>query len=71
MLAERCSAGGAGAEEPSVAVGRRVYVNNLSYDTDWKSLKDHFKTVGAVNYAEVLMVGVTEGAIRVYSHRPK
>jgi len=33
---------------------RRVYVGNLSYRTSWQNLKDHFKTIGTVLYADVL-----------------
>jgi len=34
--------------------GRRLYVGNLNYRTSWQDLKDHFKTVGNVVYANVL-----------------
>ena len=33
----------------------RVYVWNLSYRTKWTALKDHFKEVGEVAYADVIM----------------
>ena len=50
--------GGADGAPPAdaVPVGRRLYVNNLSYDTTWASLKDHFRQAGNVLYADVLMV---------------
>ncbi|EOD07506.1 RNA-binding protein, partial [Emiliania huxleyi CCMP1516] len=32
----------------------KVFVGNLSYDTTWKGLKDHFARAGNVEYAEVL-----------------
>eukprot|EP00959_Pyramimonas_sp_CCMP1952_P366421 7674429-Pyramimonas_sp.AAC.1 len=36
------------------AVGRRCYVMNLAWETTWQTLKDHFRQVGNVVYAEVL-----------------
>lgn len=38
----------------SGAAGCQLFVNNLSYDTTWKELKDHFRTVGEVERAEVI-----------------
>ncbi|DBB03287.1 TPA: hypothetical protein ACH3X3_010679 [Trebouxia sp. C0006] len=39
---------------PNVAVvGRRLFVNNLSLETTWQSLKDYFKTCGHVVHADV------------------
>jgi RNA recognition motif-containing protein len=37
-----------------VGVGRRVYVMNLSWDTTWQTLKDHFRQVGNVVYTECM-----------------
>jgi RNA recognition motif-containing protein len=34
---------------------RRVFVGNLSYNTNWQSLKDHFQQVGEVDLASVLL----------------
>lgn len=34
--------------------GNRVYVGNLSYETQWQDLKDHMRTAGDVSYVEVL-----------------
>lgn len=34
--------------------GRRVYVNNLSWNTSWHGLKDHFKGAGTVIRADVM-----------------
>lgn len=34
--------------------GRRVYVNNLSWNTSWHGLKDHFKGAGNVIRADVM-----------------
>lgn len=40
---------------PNVAVvGRRLFVNNLSPETTWQSLKDYFKTCGHVVHTDVL-----------------
>ena len=41
---------GRGSGEP----GRRIYVGNLSWQTTWQDLKDHFKQAGEVLYADVL-----------------
>lgn len=30
----------------TIKVARRVYVGNMSWQTSWQNLKDHFKTVG-------------------------
>lgn len=34
--------------------GKRVYVGNLSWDVAWQDLKDFMRTVGEVQYAEVM-----------------
>eukprot|EP00240_Pyramimonas_obovata_P004077 CAMPEP_0118932430 /NCGR_PEP_ID=MMETSP1169-20130426/10209_1 /TAXON_ID=36882 /ORGANISM="Pyramimonas obovata, Strain CCMP722" /LENGTH=370 /DNA_ID=CAMNT_0006875087 /DNA_START=76 /DNA_END=1188 /DNA_ORIENTATION=- len=49
--------GAAGRASPHgeiAAVGRRCYVMNLAWETTWQTLKDHFRQVGNVVYAEVL-----------------
>lgn len=33
---------------------KRVYVGNLSWDVAWQDLKDHMRTAGEVQYAEVM-----------------
>ena len=35
--------------------GASVYVGNLSWDVSWQDLKDHFKTVGPVAHADVML----------------
>lgn len=45
------SAGGGGGSG-----GRRVFVNNLTEETTWQSLKEYFKQAGAVAHADVLAV---------------
>lgn len=36
-------------------MARRIFVGNLSYRTTWQDLKDHFKDIGQVKFADVLM----------------
>ena len=45
---------GSGGGAPRGGTGCRVYVGNLSYDTDWTALKDHMRGGGDVAYADVL-----------------
>ena len=35
--------------------GGAVYVGNLSWDTSWQDLKDHFRAAGEVTHADVMM----------------
>ncbi|KAL4541460.1 hypothetical protein Ndes2526B_g05987 [Nannochloris sp. 'desiccata'] len=37
-----------------VSIGRRVWVGNLSFETSWQELKDHFKVAGHVLHADVM-----------------
>ena len=53
---ERGGQGEGASPVDAIPVGRRLYVNNLSYDTTWTSLKDHFRSAGNVLYADILMV---------------
>lgn len=39
-----------------VTIGRRVWVGNLSYNTTWQDLKDHFRQAGAVVHADIMQV---------------
>ena len=39
---------GKGGGSPQVGVGTKVYVGNLSWETSWQDLKDHFRSVGEV-----------------------
>jgi hypothetical protein len=43
------------------SVGKTVYVGNLSWDTQWQDLKDHFKQVGSVIRADVMTEGGVDG----------
>ena len=45
---------GAGAPRGSGG-GTSVYVGNLSWDVSWQDLKDHFKTIGNVLHADVML----------------
>ena len=52
--------GGGGGFAPAVAAvagggGTRVYVGNLSWETSWQDLKDHFRAAGDVSHADVMM----------------
>jgi RNA recognition motif-containing protein len=42
-------------EVETITVGKRCYVGNLSWRTSWQDLKDHFRQVGNVVFAEVMM----------------
>ena len=44
--------GGSGNSSPG---GTKVYVGNLSWETSWQDLKDHFRSVGEVMHADVMM----------------
>ncbi|CAM9466731.1 unnamed protein product, partial [Sphacelaria rigidula] len=46
--------GGGGGGGPSIA-GRQLYVGNLSFETTWADLKDHFRSSGEVERADVMM----------------
>lgn len=45
-------------ESAAAVVGRRLYVQNLSFDVSWQDLKDHFRQAGNVVYADVLTVSM-------------
>ncbi|KAL7485818.1 hypothetical protein ACHAW6_011410 [Cyclotella cf. meneghiniana] len=49
---DRESANTAGGGEDGQS--KRVYVGNLSWDVAWQDLKDHMRTAGDVQYAEVM-----------------
>lgn len=38
----------------TVQVAKRLYVSNLSWNTSWQDLKDHFSTIGHVVYTNVM-----------------
>ncbi|CAM9735374.1 unnamed protein product [Laminaria digitata] len=46
------SMGPMGQRHPG-AEGKQVYVGNLSWDTEWQALKDHFKPIGHVQFVEI------------------
>jgi len=45
---------GGARNDNNVTVGRRVYVANISYETTWKHLKDHFRQAGNVVYSDIM-----------------
>ena len=47
--------GRAAAPRMQPQAGKTVYVGNLSWDVSWQDLKDHFKSVGPVLHADVMM----------------
>jgi RNA recognition motif-containing protein len=49
---EANNAGGGGGGQDGQS--KRVYVGNLSWDVAWQDLKDHMRTAGDVQYAEVM-----------------
>jgi RNA recognition motif-containing protein len=59
---ERSEGGGRGPRNPQIQTQRgggsscKVFVGNLSWQTQWQGLKDHFNTDGQVTHADVLMV---------------
>jgi hypothetical protein len=36
----------------------RLYVSNLSFDSTWQSLKEHFKHAGDVGFTKVMVVSL-------------
>ena len=53
--AQRGGAGGMRGGFGAPAPGTSVYVGNLSWDVSWQDLKDHFKQVGNVVHADVML----------------
>ena len=46
---------GGGAPPPPAGPGHtKVYVGNLSWETSWQDLKDHFRQVGEVLHADIM-----------------
>ena len=43
-----------GSNPSAAAVGTKVYVGNLSWETSWQDLKDHFRSAGEVLHADVM-----------------
>ena len=44
-----------GSQGGSVGGGTKVYVGNLAWETSWQDLKDHFRTVGEVLHADIMI----------------
>ena len=47
--------GGGSGNGGSVTVGRRLYVANISWETSWQDLKDHFRQAGNVVYSDIMI----------------
>jgi len=45
---------GGDKEAPASANGCQLFVGNLSFDTSWRELKDHFRQCGEVDRVEVI-----------------
>ena len=45
-LLSPCMPGHAGGGGGGGGSGRKVFVANLNYQTEWQHLKDHFKSIG-------------------------
>jgi hypothetical protein len=45
-LLSPCMPGYAGGGGGGGGSGRKVFVANLNYQTEWQHLKDHFKSIG-------------------------
>ena len=43
------------AVQISAEAGTKVFVGNLSFDTSWQDLKDHFRQAGEVLHADIMM----------------
>lgn len=54
---DQANSGGRGGGGGADLAGRQLYVGNLSFDTTWADLKDHFRTAGEVERADVMMDG--------------
>jgi len=56
---DRVQSGGKGGRggsrfEDKVSSGCQLFVGNLSFDTSWQELKDHFREVGEVEHVDVM-----------------
>lgn len=43
-----------GEDSSVMRIGKRCYVGNLAWKTSWQDLKDKFRDVGSVVYANVM-----------------
>ena len=46
---------GKGSGGPPPPGGTKVYVGNLSWETSWQDLKDHFRQAGEVLHADIML----------------
>lgn len=54
---DQANGGGRGGGGGADFAGRQLYVGNLSFETTWADLKDHFRTAGEVERADVTVDG--------------
>lgn len=52
---QQSNGGGGGGGGGANIAGRQLYVGNLSFETTWADLKDHFRAAGEVERADVMM----------------
>jgi RNA recognition motif-containing protein len=45
--------GGGGGDKAAPVPGSQLFIGNLSWETGWQDLKDHFRTIGEVERADV------------------
>lgn len=52
---EGSSGGGGGGDDsaPAPSAGTQLFIGNLSWETGWQDLKDHFRQIGEVDRADV------------------
>merc|ERR1719253_2475569 len=58
------------AQDPRSADGRRLMVSNIPSEAAWQEIKDHFGTVGKVEFADVVDPGNCNtvcGSVRYFS----
>eukprot|EP00891_Asterochloris_glomerata_P003571 jgi/Astpho2/3571/Aster-06479 len=53
-MAEQEAGSDAGADANVMRIGKRVFVSNLAWKSSWQDLKDRFREVGEVRYANVM-----------------
>ena len=51
--------------------GKRIYCSNLSFKSSWQDLKDLFRDVGTVVYANVMRDDTGEPRLREHRRRPR
>lgn len=57
-----------GEDSSVMRIGKRCYVGNLAWKTSWQDLKDKFRDVGNVVYANVMRDDGGECCSHAFSH---